>query len=168
METSVAGMLVGWLRLALGACALTLVMAPPAHAVATVAADTTRALGRDPLLAGRSTSLVAGGLDETLLRFDVRGLGGPPARAVLRLRVTDATTEKLAVRVLPSAFGEDIATPPQLVPELTVIATVAGAGVRTWAEWDVTTAVRGDGDASASTTRSSVGRSSRRSPRRTT
>jgi hypothetical protein len=144
METSSAGMRVG--RLALGACALALVMAGPAHAVATVAADTTRALGRDPLLAGRSTSLVAGGVDQTLLRFNVRGLGGPPARAVLRLRVTDPTIENLAVRVLPPAFGEDDGTPAQLVPEPTAIANLPSARAGTWAEWDVTAAVHGDGD----------------------
>lgn len=131
---------------ALGACALALVMAAPAHAVATVAADTTRSLSGDPLVAGRSASLVAGGLDRTLLRFAVRGLSGPPARAVLRLRVTDPTIEGLAVRVLPPAFGEDDGTPSQLAPEPTAIATVSGAKAGTWAEWDVTNVVHGDGD----------------------
>ena len=60
----------------LGACALALVLSAPAHAVATVAADTTRSPTGDPLAAGRSPSLTAGLLDRTLLRFVVRGLAG--------------------------------------------------------------------------------------------
>lgn len=131
---------------ALVPCGLWLVLATPAHAVATVAADTTRAQGVDPLTAGRSASLSAGGGNETLLRFRVHGLGRTPARAVLRLRVTNATFESLAVRVLPPVFGEDDGTPAQLAPQPTAIASVPGANAGGWAEWDVTAAVRGDGD----------------------
>ena len=134
------------LTAAVGALALALVVAAPAHAVATVAADTTRSLLRDPLTAGRSTGLVAGGLDRTLLRFSVRGLGGPAARAVLRLRVTDPTTEKLAVRVISPQFGEDDGTPLLLASGSTPVANASGARTGTWAEWDVTSAVAGDGD----------------------
>ena len=101
-----------------GAGALCLVAAAPAHAVATIAADTTRSLVRDPLAAGRSPALVAGGLDRTLLRFEVKGVGGPPARAVLRMRVTDPSIETVAVRVLPPGFAEDAATPALLLPAL--------------------------------------------------
>ncbi|MEA2217999.1 MAG: hypothetical protein QOJ35_625, partial [Solirubrobacteraceae bacterium] len=128
------------------ACGLALVAAAPAHAVATIAADTTRSIVRDQLAAGRSATLVAGGLDRTLLRFVVKGIGGPPARAVLRMRVTDPSIETVAVRVLPPAFGEDDATPSLLVPALTAIAHVSGPRAGTWAEWDVTAAVKGDGD----------------------
>jgi hypothetical protein len=120
--------------------------AAPAGAVGTIAADTTRSLLRDPLTAGRGPALVAGGLDRTLLRFSVRGLSGRPARALLRLRVGDGTFEALQVRVLPSAFGEDDRTPTMLLPDLAVIAKVAGAQAGTWAEWDVTSAVAGNGD----------------------
>ena len=130
----------------LGALGLTLVIAAQAHAVATIAADTTRSPSGDPLVAGRSTTIRAGGADQALLRFHVRGLGAPPATAVLRLRVTDATFESLAVRALPPVFGEDDGTPAQLAPELAVTATRAGAQAGTWAEWDVTSAVPGDGD----------------------
>ncbi|MEA2155453.1 MAG: hypothetical protein QOE11_1593 [Solirubrobacteraceae bacterium] len=129
-----------------GACLLTLVAAAPAHAVATVAADTTRSSSGDPLAAGRATSLVAGGGSQTLLRFRVHGLGGAPARAVLRLHVTDATVESLAVRALPPAFGEDDGTPAQLAPGPTAISSAFGAQSGTWAEFDVTSAVQGDGD----------------------
>ena len=137
------------LRTCLIATATSLVLlagAAPAHAVGTIAADTTRSLVRDPLVAGRSPVLVAGGLDRTLLRFRVRGLSGRPARALLRLRVTDPTFESLQVRALPSAFGEDDRAPTLLLPSLAAIAKVAGATAGTWAEWDVTSAVPGDGD----------------------
>ena len=130
---------------AVAALALALVVAAPAHAVATVAADTTRSLLRDPLSAGRGAGLVAGGLDRTLLRFSVRGLGGRAERAVLRLRVTDATVENLAVRVTSPRFGEDDGTPLLLTAEPTPIARISGAKAGTWAEWDVTSAVAGDG-----------------------
>jgi hypothetical protein len=132
---------------ALGALGLTLGVAAPAHAVATIAADTTRSSSGDPLVAGRSTTIRAGGADQTLLRFHVQGLGAPPATAILRLRVTDATVESLVVRALPPVFGEDDGTPAQLAPEPAVIATRAGVAAGTWAEWDVTAAVHGDGDA---------------------
>ena len=82
------------------ACLVSLVAVAPAHAVATIAADTTRGGSGDAVTAGRSTSLVAGAFQQTLLRFRVAGLSGPPARAVLRLRVTAPTSEGLAVRVI--------------------------------------------------------------------
>lgn len=145
-----ARMLVGGrahgLRAMLGGLALALVATTPAHAVATIAADTSRAINRDPLVAGRSATLVAGGLDRTLVRFTVSGLGEPPARAVLRLRVTDPTVESLAVRTLPPTFAEDARSPILLQPDLRVVARIAGARAASWAEWDVTAAVRGDGD----------------------
>ncbi|MEA2241206.1 MAG: hypothetical protein QOD24_762 [Solirubrobacteraceae bacterium] len=131
---------------AIAALGLTLVIAAPAHAVATIAADTTRSSSGDPLVAGRSTTIRAGGADQALLRFHVEGLGAPPATAVLRLRVTDATFESVAVRALPPVFGEDDGTPVQLAPEVAVTATRAGVQAGTWAEWDVTSAVHGDGD----------------------
>ncbi len=106
-------------------------MVGPAHAVATVAADTTRSPAGDPLAAGRSTSLNAGGGDRTLLRFAVRGLSGPPARAVLRLRVTAPTIESLAVRAIAPTFGEDDGTPADPAPAPTVIGSVAGASAGT-------------------------------------
>jgi hypothetical protein len=131
---------------AFGAVGVALVIAAPARAVATIAADTTRSSSADPLVAGRSTTIRAGGADQALLRFHVQGLGATPATAVLRLRVTDATAEGLAVRALPPVFGEDDGTPAQLAPEPAVIATRAGAQAGTWVQWDVTAAVHGDGD----------------------
>ena len=122
-----------------------LTAAAPAHAVATIAADTTRAPLRDALGAGRSPSLLAGGLDRTLLRFRVAGLSGRPARAVLRLRVTDPTFESLQVRTVP-AFAEDAATPAILLPSLFAIARGSGATAGAWAQFDVTSAVTGNGE----------------------
>ena len=130
----------------LGACALALVLTAPAHAVATMAADTTRAPTGDPLAAGRSPTLTAGLLDRTLLRFVVRGLTGAPARAVLRLKVTDPTIEGVGVRVIPPAFAEDARTPALLVAPLFAIATTTARTAGTWVEWDVTRAVPGNGE----------------------
>ncbi len=122
-----------------------LTAAAPAHAVSTIAADTTRAPLRDALSAGRSPTLVAGGLDRTLLRFRVAGLSARPARAVLRLRVTDPTFEGVQVRTVP-AFAEDAATPAILLPSLFAVARTTAAKAGTWAQWDVTSAVGGNGD----------------------
>jgi hypothetical protein len=137
------------LAAALGACALTLAGAAPAHAVATVTADTTRQPSGNAAALGKSPTLVVGGgLNQTvaILRFRVHGLGGPPARAVLRLRATDPTSEGLAVRALPAAFGEDDGTPAQLAPDPAIVANVVGAQAGAWVQWDVTSAVQGDGD----------------------
>ena len=136
-------------RRLLAACvasAACLVTATPAHAVATVSADTTRSPGGDALVAGQSPSLTAGSGSLLLLRFNVHGIGGPPAHAVLRLRATAATVESLAVRVLPPAFGEDDGTPAQLTPEPAPIAVAGSAKAGTWVQWDVTNALLGDGD----------------------
>ena len=125
-----------------------LATASPAHAVATIATDTTRAPLSDPLANGRSTVLVAGGLSRTLVRFRVQGIGGAPSRAILRLRVTDATTEGLQVRTSP-AFTEDDGQPALLLSPLFALSTLpGGAQAGTWAQWDVTSAVKGDGDVS--------------------
>jgi hypothetical protein len=128
------------------ACALALVLSAPAHAVATIAADTTRSPLGDPVAAGRSPSIGAGLLDRTLLRFSVRGIGGPPARAVLRLRVTDPTIENVGVRVIPPAFEEDARTPALLLAPLFALTTAKAPTAGAWVEWDVTKAVTGDGD----------------------
>ena len=131
---------------AVAGCVIAFAAAGPAHAVATVTADTTRSSIGEPLVAGRSGTLVAGGLERTLLRFSVRGLSGAPARAVLRLRVTDATTETLSVRVVAPGFGEDDGTPLLALPAPVAVAKVSAARAATWAEWDVTKAVQGNGD----------------------
>lgn len=131
---------------AVGACIAALAVAAPAHAVGTISADTTRSLVVDPLAAGRSPSLVAGGLNRTLLRFDVRGLDGRPVRVVLRLRATDPTTETLRVHELAPTFAEDARTPLLLLPKPVAVATARGARVGQWVEWDVTAAVRGNAD----------------------
>jgi hypothetical protein len=133
-------------RTALAICILGLVAAQPAHAVATIAADTTRAQGLDPVAAGRGTTLVAGNGGVTLLRFRVQGLTAPPARAVLRLRVLSvAVLGALTVQSIAPAFGEDDGQPATLAPGA-VVATHAGVTAGTWAELDVTAAVTGNGD----------------------
>jgi hypothetical protein len=60
--------------------------------------------------------------------------------------VVAATIGTLAVRALPAAFGEDDGTPTDLAPEPSAVAAVSGAKAGTWAQWDVTSAVHGDGD----------------------
>ena len=114
--------------------------------VATIAADTTRAPLSDPLVQGRSTSVAAGVLDRTLLRFVVKGLTGAPTRAVLRMRVTDPTIENVGVRVIPPAFGEDDGTPSLQLAPLFAIATAKAPTAGAWVEWDVTKAVPGNGE----------------------
>ncbi len=131
--------------LGVGVLLALLAAAAPAHAVATIAGDTTRAPLRDALAAGRSPVLVAGGVDRTLLRFRVAGLSARPTRAILRLRVTDPTFESVQVRTVP-AFAEDAATPAILVPGLFAVARLAGVKAGTWAQWDVTGTVGGNGD----------------------
>ena len=128
---------------ALALCGLALVLAGPAHAVATVAADTTRSGGVTTQATGRSTSLSAGDGNEILLRFRVQGLGRPAARAVLRLRVTEPSPAAFAVRTIAPAFAEDGGT---AFVAGTTVASRTGATAGTWAEWDVTAAVQGDGD----------------------
>ncbi len=140
-RSRVAGLLAG-----LGCCAAALVAAAPAHAVATIAADTTRSPLRGPLGAGRSPVLTAGALDRIVLRFRVAGLGRRARRAVLRLRVTDPTREPLAVRRIPPAFGEDDGSPLLLLGGRGPLAQIVGASAGSWAQWDVTAAVQGDGD----------------------
>ena len=98
--------------------------AAPAPAVATIAADTTRAPLRDALGAGRSPTLVAGVLDRTLLRFRVAGLRRRPRGAAPV--VIDPTSESVQVRTVP-AFAEDAATPAILLPSLFAVAKAAGA-----------------------------------------
>ncbi|HEV2774247.1 MAG TPA: hypothetical protein VGV90_01520, partial [Solirubrobacteraceae bacterium] len=122
-----------------------LTTAVPAHAVATIAADTTRAPLTDAAAAGVGPTLVAGGLSRTQLRFRVAGLSVKPARALLRLRITDPTLESLQVRAVP-AFAEDAATPAILIPSRFAIARGSGATAGAWAQFDVTRAVAGNGD----------------------
>jgi len=130
----------------LAACGLALVSAAPAGAVATIAADSTRSPLGDPAAAGRAPSLTAGLLDRTLLRFDVRGLGGAPSRAILRMRVTDPTIESVGVRVISPVFEEDARTPGLLLAPLFALTTVRAPTAGAWVEWDVTKAVPGNGD----------------------
>ena len=116
-----------------------LTAAAPAHAVATIAADTTRAPLRDALAAGRSPTLVAGGLDRTLLRFRVAGphrqadpRGAAPARHRSDVR-EPAGPHRAGVRRGRGHAGDPAAEPVR-----------GGAGRRAppparGSQWDVTT-----------------------------
>ncbi|HEX6389705.1 MAG TPA: hypothetical protein VFZ89_09665, partial [Solirubrobacteraceae bacterium] len=123
------------------------VMPAAAHAGATVVADTTRGgLLDDPVALGRAPSLTVGST-KAALRFSVSGLSGAPARAVLRLRVTEPSTQ--ALNVTPSTepgFAEDGAAQGGLVlfgpaPVASGVPPAAGS----WTSFDVTKAVTGNG-----------------------
>ena len=134
------------LTASLCAIGMTLAVTAPALAVSTIAADTTRSPLGDAVAAGRSPSVGAGLLDRTLLRFAVRGLSGPPSRAVLRMRVTDPTIENVGVRVISPVFEEDARTPALLIAPLFAMTTAKAPTAGAWVEWDVTKAVPGNGD----------------------
>ena len=94
-------------------------------------------------LTASGTSLVAGAFKQTLLRYRVAGRTGRRP-AVLRMRVT-AATARARVRVISPVFGEDDGTPASVAAG-SPIATVSSAAAGTWVQWDVTSAVQGNGD----------------------
>ena len=98
---------------------------------------------------------------ESLVRFDVNGLVAPPTRATLRLFVTDDSPSAGAVsRVDPNSWSEATVTwntRPALGDLVAADQPSPLAGQ--WVEWDVTSAVTGNGAVSfslASTSGNSV------------
>jgi acid phosphatase type 7 len=133
-----------------------LLPAAPASAAATLAftasedahvheAEPSTAFGsqRDLFVDGESA---AGGAWEAYLKFDVSGVAGPVERVVLRAYVHDATTDGPQVLAADSDWSEDGLTwasrPATRGPAL---ADAGALALRTWAEWDVTGLVSGDG-----------------------
>lgn len=121
---------------------------PPTAIVVPAAADsyirsdrTTTNYGTLPSLRNRAET----GAYRSILRFDVPTLTGPVQRAVLRLFVTDASPTAGDAYLVDSNWTETgitWATQPALGA---VTATGAPAVAGQWVEWDVTSAVTGQG-----------------------
>ena len=93
---------------------------------------------------------------ETFVKFDVADLSGPVTRAVLRMWVTDASPDSGSVFAVSSDWTELGIT---LNNAPSIPATPVAAGTSTdslvWYEWDVTSAVTGNGPVSFAITSAS-------------
>jgi len=83
------------------------------------------------------------------LRFAPTGLTQAPAKAVLRLYVTDASKAAGTLSTTTSGWGETTLTYATAPPATGTLRTLgATTGVGTWVEYDVTAAVTGNGNVS--------------------
>jgi PKD repeat protein len=84
---------------------------------------------------------------ESLLKFDVSGLSGAPSNATLRLFVTDESPSAGAVSTIdPLAWAESTVTwNSRPAPLASIAADRETPPVGQWVEWDVTSAVIGNG-----------------------
>ncbi|KFE66832.1 hypothetical protein DB31_9046 [Hyalangium minutum] len=82
---------------------------------------------------------------ETFLRFEVSGLSGTVRRAKLRLYATDATANGPSVYTTGSSWQESSVTFQTKPSVQTHLSTAGAVAANTWAEWDVTAAVSGNG-----------------------
>jgi PKD repeat protein len=94
---------------------------------------------------------------ESLVKFDVSGLAGAPSQAVLRLYVTDPSPSAGAVSTVdPGAWAESTVTYDSRPATLASVADDRDApAAGQWVEWDVTSAVIGNGVVSFSLSGSS-------------
>jgi hypothetical protein len=100
--------------------------------------------------AGRSSSLYTnGGAEpdtESYVRVTVNGLGGVPSRALLRLYATSSTKDGPFVTLTSDDWAEkEITWNNRPAATGGVLADSGVIDSSTWVEWDVTTAVRGNG-----------------------
>ena len=82
---------------------------------------------------------------ETLLRFEVSGLSGNVIRAKLRLYASDATVNGPAVYTTGSEWLENGVTFLSRPAPQAYVASTGPVAASSWAEWDVTAAVQGNG-----------------------
>ena len=82
---------------------------------------------------------------ESFLRFEVSGLSGPVLRAKLRLYATDATVNGPAVYSTSADWEESTLTFETKPAVQLHLSTTGPVAANTWAEWDVTAAVQGNG-----------------------
>lgn len=97
---------------------------------------------------GSATSLESDGspIRESLMRFTVSGSGGTVGRAVLRIYVTNVTNNGPAVFLTNTAWTENTVTwatrPARLGAAIVDVGAMSTLG---WYEFDVTSAITGDG-----------------------
>ncbi len=103
------------------------------------------------------------GVWNSYLKFSVTGLSGTVKKARLRLYVTDASDRggsvyKVANTYLNSSTGwvESGLTWKNAPPMATLLASVGAANLSTWVEFDVTAAVKGNGEVSFGLTSNST------------
>ncbi|WP_224246710.1 CBM96 family carbohydrate-binding protein [Hyalangium gracile] len=84
---------------------------------------------------------------ESYLRFSVRGLSGPVTRAVLRLYVTNGSSDGPSLTQNLSGWGERSVTWNSRPSRLgAVLADLGSVAPGSWAEYDLTPVVTGNGD----------------------
>jgi hypothetical protein len=81
----------------------------------------------------------------SFLRFEVSGLSGTVTSAKLRLYSTDATVNGPAVYTTGSSWLESTITFQNKPATQTLLSTASSVGTNAWVEWDVTSAVQGNG-----------------------
>jgi hypothetical protein len=99
---------------------------------------------------GTGTRLTVDGSPErrAYVRFRLEGLRGRVTRATLRLQSKDAAADGPRVYAVPGGWDERTLTWNNApVPSGTPVADLGAVGDNVWVEVDVTSAVRGDGDA---------------------
>lgn len=97
---------------------------------------------------GTATGLETDGspIRESLVRFAVTGSGGAPTRAVLRIYVSNTTSNGPAVYLTDTAWAENTVTWATRPARLgTAIVDVGAMNTLGWYEFDVTSAITGDG-----------------------
>jgi hypothetical protein len=98
---------------------------------------------------GSSTLKVdASPLYETYLRFELAGLSGVVKRATLRLYATDATAHGPLIYRVDGAWDERTITYASRPAADSPVASGGAVSAGAWAEWDVTSAVAGNGTVS--------------------
>jgi hypothetical protein len=96
---------------------------------------------------GSSSTLKVDGSPQyaTFLRFELSGLSGTVQSAKLRLYATDATANGPAVYTTGSSWQESTITFNTKPATQTLLSTASAVTANAWVEWDVTSAVQGNG-----------------------
>jgi hypothetical protein len=81
----------------------------------------------------------------SFLRFDVAGLANPVVRATLRLYVDEASSDGGALSVVSGSWSEGTITWSTAPPLGATIASLGAVAAGTWVDFDVTSAVTGNG-----------------------
>jgi hypothetical protein len=93
----------------------------------------------------------------SFLRFDPDGIGTSISSAILRVFANSANTGSIDVRgVASNAWGESTLTYRNMPAALSVVGSVGRINAGTWAQWDVTSLVRGNDPVSFALTSTSI------------